>query len=65
MLELHYPMIQFLIIDLIHDIRYVCTRLRTAGIKAMLRNFSGGKRLIKFGNARNRRRVCLFLTRNE
>ena len=54
-----------MIIDLIHDIRYICTRLRTDGIKAMLHNFSGGKRLIKFANARNRRQICLLLTRNE
>ena len=37
--------------ELIHDIRYLCTRLRADGIYAMLRNFSGGKRPIKFSNA--------------
>ena len=38
------------------------TRLRTDGIKAMSRDFSGGKHVINFSKTRNRGRVCLFLT---
>ena len=38
------------------------TRLRTDGIKAMSRGFSGGKRVINVSNTRNRGRVCFFLT---
>ena len=30
-------------IDLIHDTRHLCTRLRTDGITAMSRGFFGGK----------------------
>ena len=53
-------------IDLIHDTRHLCTRLRTDGIKIMSRGFSGGKQTIKFANARNRGRVCLIQrTENE
>ena len=47
-------------IDLLQDTRHLCTRLRTDGIKAVSRGFSGGKQVIKFANARNRGRVCLF-----
>ena len=42
-LELHYPMIQFLIIDLIHDTRHLCTCFGIAGIKAMSHGISGGQ----------------------
>ena len=35
-------------IDLIHDARHLCMRLRTDGIKAMSRGFSGGKQVINF-----------------
>ena len=45
-----------------HDAHNLCTRLRTDGIKAMSRGFSGGKQVINFSNTRNRGRVCLFLT---
>ena len=46
-------------IDLIHDTRHLCMRLiRTDGIKAMSRGFSGGKQVIKSANARDRGRVC-------
>ena len=37
-------------------------RLRTDGIKAMSYGFSGDKQVIIFSSARNRGRVCLFLT---
>ena len=47
-------------IDLLHDTRHLCTRLRTDGIKAVSRSFSGGQKVIKFANAGNRGRVCLF-----
>ena len=53
-------------IDLLHDTRHLCTRLRTDGIKAVSRGFSGGKQVIKFANARNRGRVRLFsITEHE
>ena len=51
-LELHYPVIQFLIIDLI--------QLRTDGIKAISPGFSSGKQVIKAANSGNRSRVCLI-----
>ena len=51
-LELHYPVIQFLMIDLI--------QLRTDGIKAILPGFSSSKQVIKAANSGNRSRVCLI-----
>ena len=47
-------------IDIIHDARHLCTRFRIDGIKAMSRGISGGKQKVKFANARNRVRLCLF-----
>ena len=44
------------LIDHIHVTRHLCTRLRTDGIKAMSRGFSGGKQVIIFSNTRNRGR---------
>ena len=44
-------------IDLIHDVRHLCTRSRIDGIKAMSRGISGGKQVIKFANTSNRGRV--------
>ena len=35
------------LIDFIHDTRYLCTRSRIDGIKAMSRGISGGKQVIK------------------
>ena len=32
-----------LIIDLIHDTHHLCTHIRTDGLKAVSRGFSGGK----------------------
>ena len=49
-------------IDRVHDARHLSTRLRTDGIKAMSRGFSGGKQVINSYNTRNCSRVCLFLT---
>ena len=49
-LQLHYPMIQFLIIVLIHDTRHLCTRFRIDGIKAMSSGISGGKQVMRFAN---------------
>ena len=54
-LELHYPMIQFLIIDLIHDTRHLCTCFKIAGIKAMSHGILGNRQVIKFAITRNRR----------
>ena len=51
-------------IDLIHDTRYLCTRFRMDGIKAMSRGISGGKQVIKFANTSSNCRVCLF-SQNE
>ena len=45
--------------DLIHDSRHLCTRLRIGGIKAMSRGILGGKQVLKFANTSNRGRVCL------
>ena len=36
------------LIDLIYVTRHLCTRLRTDGIKAVSRGFSGGKQVINF-----------------
>ena len=47
-------------IDLIHYTRHLFTRFRIDGRKAMSRGMSGGKQKIKFANARNRGRLCLF-----
>ena len=44
------------LIDLIYVTCHLCTRLRTDGIKAMSRGFSGGKQVINFSNRRNRGR---------
>ena len=56
-LELHYPMIQFLIIDLI--------QLRTDGIKAISPGFSSGKQVIKAADSGNCSRVCLIYSRQQ
>ena len=53
-------MIQFLIIDFIHDTRHLCTCFRIAGIKAMSHGISGDRQVIKFAITRNRRRIWLF-----
>ena len=47
-------------IDIIHDTHHLCTSFRIDGIKVMSRGILGGKEKIKFANARNRGRVCLF-----
>ena len=41
-------------IDLIHDARHLCNRLRTDGIKAMSRGLSGSKQVKKIASGRNR-----------
>ena len=41
------------------------TRSRTDGIKAMSRGISAGKQKVKFANARNRGRLCLFSLNDE
>ena len=51
-------------IDLFHGARHLFTRFRIDGIEAMSRGISGGKQKIKFVNARNRGRLCLF-SQNE
>ena len=47
-------------IDLIHDTRHLCTRFGIDGIKAMSRNTSRGKQVIKIANTTNLCRVLLF-----
>ena len=49
-LQMRYPMIQFFIILLIHDTRYLCTRSRIDGVKAMSTGISGGKQVMRFAN---------------
>ena len=46
------PMWRTCKIDLIHDARHLCTRLRTDGIKVMSNGFSGGKQVINIINTR-------------
>ena len=46
--QLHYPMIQFFIILLIHDTHHFCTRSRIDGIKEMSTGISGGKQVMRF-----------------
>ena len=48
------------IMDLMHDTRHFCTRLRTDVVKAKSRGFSAGKQVITFANARNCGLVCIF-----
>ena len=50
------PLTYWASIDRIHDIRHLCTRLRTDGIKAMSRGFPEGKQVINVSNTRNRGR---------
>ena len=45
---------------LIHDTRHLCTRFGIDGIKAMSRNTSRGKQVIKIANTTNLCRVLLF-----
>ena len=52
------------IIDIIYDTRHLCSPFRIDGTKAMSRGISGGKQVIKFANASNRGRLCLF-SQNE
>ena len=47
-------------IDLIRDTRHLCTRFGIDGIKAMSRNTSRGKQVIKIANTTNLCRVLLF-----
>ena len=60
-LQMHYLMIQFFIILLIHDTRHLCTRFRFDGIKAMSTGISGGKQVMRFACCEedNYRRYCL------
>ena len=47
-----------------HCDSHLCTRFRVDGIKVTSRDTSGGKQNIKFANAINRGRLCLF-SQNE
>ena len=49
--------------ELIQDTLHLCMRFTTDGIKVVSHAFSGGKQVIKFANARNSGRVCLFSNR--
>ena len=46
--------VRYIKIDLIHDARHLCTRIRADELKAMSRGLSGGKREMKPANTRNR-----------
>ena len=48
-------------VDLIHDTRYLCKRLKTDGMKVMSRGFSGDKQKMKSANTRNRARAERFI----
>ena len=48
------------LVDLIQDIRHLCTLFMIDGITATSRGISGGKQVIKVANTSNHRRVCLF-----
>ena len=50
-------------VSIIHDTRHLCTRLATDGIKRC-HWYSRGIQVIKFGNASNSGRLCLF-SQNE
>ena len=60
-MKLHYIQnLHAFLVDLIHDARHLCKRLRTDGIKSTLCGLSGGANKFKSANTRNRGRVCLF-----
>ena len=49
------------IIDLTHDTRYLYTRARTDGIKAVLGGFAGGKQVSKSTSRYKKSQlICLF-----
>ena len=52
-------------IDLIHDIRHLYTRLKTDGLKAMSRGFSGCRQADKICRYKKLRGDCLFQETNN
>ena len=52
-------------IDLIHDTRHLYTRLKTDGLKAMSRGFSGCRQADKICRYKKLRRYCLFQATNN
>ena len=62
--ELRHERVSLGSLDLIHDTCHLCTRFRVDGIKAMSRDISGDKQVIKCSNTSKRGRICLF-SQNE
>ena len=62
--ELRHERVSLGSLDLIHDTCHLCTRFRVDGIKAMSRDISGHKQVIKCSNTSKRGRICLF-SQNE
>ena len=54
------PLACFSTKELIYDARYLCTRFRIDGIKALSLGISGGKEVLKFANTSNRSRLKQF-----
>ena len=54
------PLACFSTKELIYDARYLCTRFRIDGIKALSLGISGEKGVLKFANTSNRSRLKQF-----
>ena len=57
---LRLPLARFSTKELIYDARYLFTRFRIDGIKAMSLGISGGKQVLKFANTSNLGRLKQF-----
>ena len=62
--ELRHERVSLGRLNLIHDTCHLCTRFRVDGIKAMSRDISGDKQVIKCSKTSKRGRICLF-SQNE
>ena len=61
--ELRHERVSLGSLDLIHDTSHLCTCFRVDGIKAMSRDISWDKQVIKFSNTSKRGRICFNKTR--
>ena len=61
--ELRHERVSLGSLDLIHDTPHLCTCFRVDGIKAMSRDISWEKQVIKFSNTSKRGRICFNKTR--
>ena len=61
--ELRHERVSLGSLDLIHDTPHLCTCFRVDGIKAMSRDISWDKQVIKFSNTSKRGRICFNKTR--